>query len=136
MGSPIPNSLFRSFKNNFTKNFKFGSKSEKFGNSKLVKPCRKKLGIQMRLSCSWHPTTKQPILFPPIFSMIFPQFEQLKKKTNFYLVQNLEKTCFGPTKSFFSFSTAKTEKKSWKKLVKIRLVVWWFDVTNNIIDHF
>ena len=43
---------------------------------------------------------------------------------------------FGPMKSLFSFPTAKTEKNLWKKLEKTRLVVWWFDVTNKIIDHF
>ena len=36
----------------------------------------------------------------------------------------------------FSFSTAQTEKNSWKKLGKTRLVVWWFDVTNNTIQNF
>jgi len=45
--------------------------------------------------------------------MIFPQFEQLKKKQTFLWSKSL-KTVFGPTKSFFSFSTAKTEKKLWK----------------------
>ena len=69
-----------------------------------------------------HQTTKTPILFSTNFS----QFEQLK---NFSFVQNWKKTCFGPIKSQFSFSTAKTEKNSWK-----RLVVWWFDVTNKIHD--
>ena len=43
-----------------------------------------------------------------------------------------EKKCFRPIISLFSFSTAQTEKNSWKKLGKTRFVVWWFDVTNKI----
>ena len=39
------------------------------------------------------------VLFPPIFSTQFFQFDQFKKKTNFLLVQNYEKTCLGPIKS-------------------------------------
>ena len=67
------------------------------------------------ISCSWHQTTKQPILFSPIISTYFSQFEQLKKKTNFLLVQNWGKICFGqPIKSVFSFP-------SWEKFMnKIR----------------
>ena len=77
-----------------------------------------------------HQTTN--LVFPIFFHEFF-SVEQLKAKTNFSLVvQNWEKTCFGPIKSFFSFSTAKTEKNSWKKLVKTKLVVWWFDVTKKI----
>jgi hypothetical protein len=49
------------------------------------------------------------------------------------LVQNKFFLCFGPSKSLFSFSTAKTEKNSWKKLGKTKLVVWCFDVTNKIV---
>ena len=40
------------------------------------------------VSCSWHQTTKPPILFSPIFSTNVSPFEQLKKKTNILLVQN------------------------------------------------
>ena len=54
------------------------------------------------LSCSWHQTTKPPILFSPIFSTNFSQFEQLKKKTNFLLVQN----------SFFSQFEQLVEKEN------------------------
>ena len=40
-------------------------------------------------------------------------------------------------KSSFSFSTAKAEKNSWKKLGKTRLVVLWFDVTKkDFISNF
>ena len=85
-------------------------------------------------------TTKQPILFSPILSTNFsrfePQytykiiisilwFEQLKKETNFSLVENLEKICLDH-RFLFSFSIA-------KQLGKKRLFVWWFDVTNKII---
>ena len=81
--------------------------------------------------CSWHQTTKPRILFSANSTNIF-QLEQLKKKTNFLLVQNRLFLSFGPMKSLFSFSTAQTEKILWKKLGKTRLVVWWFDVTNKI----
>ena len=40
------------------------------------------------ISCSWHQTTKPRILFSPIFSANFSQFDQMKKKTNFWLVKN------------------------------------------------
>ena len=40
-------------------------------------------------------------------------------KENIVYFFNLEKkTCFGPIRSLFSFSTAQTEKLFWKKLVK------------------
>ena len=87
--------------------------------------------VKRLISCSWHQSTKQPILFSPIFPMNFSQIEQLKKETNFSLVQNWGKTCFGPMKSLFSFSTAQTEKNSWEKLEKTRLVVWGIDVPFN-----
>jgi hypothetical protein len=57
-------------------------------------------------------------LFFPIFSTIFSQFEQLKKITNFLLVQNRFFLSFGPLKSLFSFSTAQLRKfrgKNWGK---------------------
>ena len=60
------------------------------------------------------------ILISPNFS----QLEQLKKKTNFLLVQNMFFLSFGPMKSLFSFLKSQTEKNSWKKLGKTRLVVW------------
>ena len=46
--------------------------------------------ISSQVSCSWHQTTQTPILFSPIISTNFSQFELLllKKKTNFLLVQN------------------------------------------------
>ena len=88
--------------------------------------------LYLIISCSWHQTTKQPILFSPIFSTNFSQLEQLKKKTNFLLVQNRFFLGLGQMKSLFSFSSTQTEKNSWKKLGKTRFVVWWFDVTNKI----
>ena len=66
----------------------------------------------VHLSCSWQQTTKQPILFSPILSMNFSQFQEMKMKTTFSLVQNWDKTCLGPIKRLFSFSTAQTEKNN------------------------
>jgi hypothetical protein len=85
------------------------------------------------ISCSLHQTTKPQILFSSIFSANFCQLDQLKKKTNFLLVQNRFFLKFGPMKSLFSFSSPQTEKTSWKKLGKTRFMVWWFDVTNKIL---
>ena len=80
----------------------------------------------MALSGGYHPVRdiKPRILFSPIFSTKFSQLEQLKKKTNFLLVKNSAFLSFGPMTSLVSFSTAKTEKKSWKKLGKRKLVIW------------
>ena len=74
---------------------------------------------------------KESILFVTsnhqITNIVFPifstNFQQLKKKANFSLVQNQEKPCFGPIKGLFSFSTAEAEKNLWKKLGKTNLVV-------------
>ena len=66
--------------------------------------------------------------FPQFFSTNFSQFEQLKKITNFLLVQNrFFFLSFGPTKSCLSFSTAQTEKNSWEKIGenKIGFLVDW-----------
>ena len=54
-------------------------------------------------SCLWHQTTKPRILFSPICFTNFSLFEQLKKKTNFSLVQNWEKNIFGTNKMFVFF---------------------------------
>ena len=40
-----------------------------------------------------------------------------------------KKNCFGSIRSLFSFSTAQTEKNSWKNWGKQN---WWFDVTNKM----
>ena len=55
---------------------------------------------------------KPPILFLPIFSTNFTQFEQLKKKTNFSLVQKWEKTV--NVNNFEEF--AGVSKYSWNHL--------------------
>jgi hypothetical protein len=44
-----------------------------------------------------------------------------------------KKTCFGPIKSLFSFSTDQAEKISWKKLGENNMVWWFDDVTNKMI---
>ena len=49
------------------------------------------------LSCSWHQSTKQPILFSPIFSTNFSQFENSWKhwsKTFFFSVLDRWKVCY------------------------------------------
>jgi hypothetical protein len=68
-------------------------------------------------------------LVSPNLSTKFSQFEHLKKKTNFSLVQNQEKTCLGPIQNLFSLSTAQVEKIRGKNLGKQD---WWFDVTIKI----
>ena len=68
-----------------------------------------------------------------VFHEYFPVWA-VEKKRNFSLVQNRFCLSCGPMKSLFSFWTAKSEKNSWKKLGKSRLVVWWFYVTNKIVD--
>ena len=76
---------------------------------------------------------KPRILFSPKLSPKLSQLEQLKKKTNYLLVQNRFFLSFGQTKSLFSVSSGWTEKISRKKMGKIKFVVWQFDVTNKII---
>ena len=53
-----------------------------------------------------------------------------KRKQTFYWSKTDFFFSFGPMKSLFSFSTGQTEKNSWKT----RLVVWWFDDMNKIIE--
>ena len=72
------------------------------------------LQVLVWTSCSWHQSTKQPILYSPIFSTNFSQFEKLKKITNFLLVQKRFFVNFGPMRSLFSFSAAQTTQNSWK----------------------
>ena len=78
------------------------------------------------VSCSWHQTTKQTILFSLIFSTNFSHLSSCKRKKTF-IGPKMRKNCFGPIKSLLSFSTAKTEKNSWKKFGENKiggLVVW------------
>ena len=70
-----------------------------------------KVWVSFRQSIILLVTSNNQSCFPQFFPQIYPQFEQLKKKTNFSLVPNWEKTCFGPIKSLISFSNTKTEKK-------------------------
>ena len=76
---------------------------------------------------------QKPILFSPIFSTNFSQFEQLKKITNFLLVQNrFFFLSFGPMKSLLSFSTAQLRKfrgKNWGKQDS------WFRGSMSWIDY-
>ena len=57
----------------------------------------------LRDRSSWNQNTKQGILFSPIIFSNFSQFEKLKKKRNFWLVQN---SCF------FQFASWKRNDKS------------------------
>ena len=63
------------------------------------------------------PSAKQLILI----SQKISQLEQLKKKTNFLLVQNSFFLSFWPINNLFSFSSCQTEKNSRKKLGKTKL---------------
>ena len=76
-----------------------------------------------------HQTTTCFLQFFPRF---FSQFDQLKKKTNLLLVQNMFFFRFGPMKSCFFNYLLKLRKIRGKKLGNTRLVVWWFDVANKI----
>ena len=62
-----------------------------------------------------------------VFSTNFSQFEQLKTNKLFIGSKQVFLS-FGPMKSLFSFSTAKTEKYLREKLGKTRFIVWWFDL--------
>ena len=45
---------------------------------------------------------------------------------SFSICKLRKNTCFEPMRSLFSFSTAQTEKNSWKKFVKqIGEIIWW-----------
>ena len=88
------------------------------------------------LSCLWHQTTKQRILFYPIFSTNFFQLEQLKKKTNFLLVQNSCFLNFGPMRSSFSFSSPQTEKISRKILGKTNEISVFIKIRENLTFKF
>ena len=86
-----------------------------------------RLGGNRYISCSWHQTTKQPILFAPVFFAKFSQLEQLKKSELFI---GPKQVClgFGSMKSFFfSFfkcsSWEKFEGKFGKNKI-VCLVVW------------
>jgi hypothetical protein len=72
--------------------------------------------------------------FPQFFQRIFLCLTREKENKLFTGPKLRKKTCFGPVKSLFSFSTDQAEKNSLKKLGKTRFVVWWFDVTNKIIE--
>ena len=94
----------------------------------VLKNCPKVI-IGIFFMTSKHQTTYCVFLnFFHIFFFQFELFEQLKKKTNFLLVQNRFFSQSWTNEKLLSFSTTKTEKK----LGKTRLVSWWIDVTNKI----
>ena len=67
-----------------------------------------------------------------VFLNFFHEIFSVEKENKLFIGPKLRKICFRPIKSLLSFSTAQTEKSSWKKLGKTKLVVWWIDVTNKI----
>ena len=72
---------------------------------------------------------------PPNYQSCFSQFFSVlavEKENKLFVGTKQVFLIFEPKKSSFVFSTAQTEKISWKKLGKTRLVVWWFDVTNKV----
>ena len=72
--------------------------------------------------------------FPQFFPRNFLSLTSLKRKQTFHWSKSQKKPVW-TKKSLLSFSTDKTEKNSWKKLGKTRMVVWWFDVTNKILNY-
>ena len=78
---------------------------------------------------SIHQTTNS--VFPNFFHEFFSVWPDEKENKLFIGPKLKKKICYGPV-NFVSFSTAEAEKLSWKKLGKIRFVVWWFHVTNKI----
>jgi hypothetical protein len=71
-----------------------------------------------------HQTTN--LVFPKFFYQFF-SVSVVKKENKLFIGTKPRKTCFGPIKSLFSFSTAQAEK-NWGKQD------WWFDVTNRILS--
>jgi hypothetical protein len=56
------------------------------------------------------------LVFPNYFYQLFSVLVVEKENKLFIGPKLRKKTCFGPKKSWVSFSTATTEKNSWKKL--------------------
>ena len=81
------------------------------------------LPVDLNFTKSWHQTTNSPILFFPIFSPIFSQFEQLNRE-NFLLVQNRVFLTFGTNEKFVFFFNY---EKFVENIGETKLVVWWFD---------
>jgi hypothetical protein len=71
--------------------------------------------------------------FHQFFPRNFLSWKSWKRQQTFHCSKTeRKKICFWPMKSLLSFSIAQTVKKSWKKMGKTKLVVWWIDVTNII----
>ena len=82
----------------------------------------------MYLVCNINPPNNQSC-FPEFFPQIFLSLAVEKASKKFF---GWFKTGFFSVKSLFSFSTAQTQKNSWKKLGKTKLVVWCHEQD---IDH-
>ena len=68
------------------------------------------MALNFWLPCLCYQATKQPILFSPIFSIIFSQFEQLKKKTNFFWSKTRFSSVLDQWKVCFLFQLLKLRK--------------------------
>jgi hypothetical protein len=66
-----------------------------------------------------------------VFPNFFPKVLAVEKEKTFIGSKQVFSQCW-TNESFFSFSTAQTEKK----LGKTQLLVWWFDVMNKIYITF
>jgi hypothetical protein len=72
--------------------------------------------VQYILSCLLHQTTKQPILFSPIFSS---NFFSVEKENKLFIGPKFLKKLFWTNKKFVFVSTTQPEKNSGQKLGKI-----------------
>ena len=82
---------------------------------------------------------KQPILFSPIFSVNFSQLQQLKKKTNFLLVQNSFFSLFWTNEKLVFFFNCWSWEKFGEKIGKNNfgcLVVWCHEQDNIFMKYY
>ena len=86
-------------------------------------PWNSSLRLFWFLSFSWHQTSKQTILFTPIFSTNFSHFlKAVEKENKLFIGPKLRKNLFWTNNNFFYRSNL------WKKLGKTKFVFWWFDM--------
>ena len=78
-------------------------------------------------------TPDNQFYFPNFFHEIFSVWP-VWKENKLFIGPKLRKKPVLEQKKFTFFSTDKTEKNLRKKLGKIRMKVWWFGVTNKILN--